>query len=42
VLQSRGLVQTEYAPGSFREKLYGAGHRRLADSHPAARYRKLA
>jgi FMN-dependent oxidoreductase (nitrilotriacetate monooxygenase family) len=39
ILQARGLMQTEYAPGTLREKLYGAGHRRLAANHPGARYR---
>jgi long-chain alkane monooxygenase len=40
VLQRRGLMQTDYAPGTLREKLYGEGHARLLDRHPAARYRR--
>lgn len=38
-LQQRGLYKTGYAPGTLREKLYGAGRARLPDSHPAARVR---
>ncbi len=38
-LQRRGVYRTTYPPGVFREKLYGPGHRRLADDHPGARYR---
>ncbi|SNB70929.1 FMN-dependent oxidoreductase, nitrilotriacetate monooxygenase family [Arboricoccus pini] len=34
VLQARGLAQSEYTPGTFRQKLFGAGDR-LADSHRA-------
>jgi FMN-dependent oxidoreductase (nitrilotriacetate monooxygenase family) len=34
VLQSRGLMQREYEPGTFREKLFGAGPGLPAD-HPA-------
>lgn len=37
VLRARGLAQEEYAPGTLREKLFGAPH--LSDRHPAARYR---
>ncbi|GAB2695134.1 alkanesulfonate monooxygenase SsuD/methylene tetrahydromethanopterin reductase-like flavin-dependent oxidoreductase (luciferase family) [Microbacterium marinum] len=37
VLRDRGLAQTEYAPGTLREKLFGTA--RLNDRHPAARYR---
>ena len=37
VLQSRGRVQREYAPGSLREKIFGSP--RLPESHPAAQYR---
>ena len=37
VLRERGLAQTEYAPGTLREKLFGAP--RLNSRHPAARYR---
>ena len=40
VLQRRGLMQTEYAEGTLREKLFGKGHARLLDRHPGARYRR--
>ncbi len=40
VLKRRGLMQSEYAPGTFREKLFGAGPR-LGERHPAAKVRKL-
>jgi len=39
ILQERGLVQTEYAPGTLREKLTGGGPR-INDRHPAASYRR--
>lgn len=38
VLQRRGLVQNEYAPGTLREKLFGSSL--LSERHPAARYRE--
>ena len=38
-LQARGRVQTEYAPGTFREKLLGAGSPRISQGHPARQYR---
>jgi long-chain alkane monooxygenase len=38
VLQRRGLMQTEYGEGTYREKLFGPGRSRLADRHPGARY----
>lgn len=38
-LQQRGLYKTAYAPGTLREKLYGAGRARLPASHPAAKLR---
>jgi FMN-dependent oxidoreductase (nitrilotriacetate monooxygenase family) len=41
VLQRRGLVQTEYAPGTLRQKLYGPSHARLLGAHPAARHRRV-
>jgi FMN-dependent oxidoreductase (nitrilotriacetate monooxygenase family) len=41
VLQRRGLVQKEYAPGTLRQKLYGPAHARLLESHPASNYRRL-
>lgn len=37
VLRERGLAQTDYAPGTLREKLFGTPT--LNDRHPAARYR---
>ncbi|MCP8894569.1 LLM class flavin-dependent oxidoreductase [Shinella daejeonensis] len=39
VLQKRGLVQTEYASGTLREKLFPGRGPVLNDRHPAARYR---
>lgn len=38
VLQRRGLMQRDYAPGTLREKLFGAAAH-LPESHPARRYR---
>lgn len=38
-LQSRGRYKRDYASGTFREKLYGAGRSRLPATHPAARHR---
>jgi FMN-dependent oxidoreductase (nitrilotriacetate monooxygenase family) len=38
VLQQRGLVQREYAPGTLREKIFGQP--RVHGSHPAAAYRR--
>jgi len=38
-LQSRGVMQQAYAPGTLREKLTG-GAARLPASHPAARHRR--
>ncbi len=37
-LQDRGVFKTAYAPGTYRNKLFGAGDR-LPDTHPAARER---
>ncbi|WP_280270543.1 LLM class flavin-dependent oxidoreductase [Nocardia wallacei] len=39
VLQGRGLMKREYAPGTLREKIGGAGNPRLAEPHPAAGHR---
>ncbi|CAO4184606.1 LLM class flavin-dependent oxidoreductase [Methylorubrum populi] len=39
VLQARGLAQTEYGPGTYRERLFAGRGPRLNDRHPAARYR---
>lgn len=41
VLQRRGLVQTDYAEGTYREKIYGKGHNHLKTDHPGAAYKKL-
>jgi FMN-dependent oxidoreductase (nitrilotriacetate monooxygenase family) len=38
VLQDRGLMQRDYAPGTLREKLFGNAH--LPDRHPARRHRR--
>ncbi|WP_224167232.1 LLM class flavin-dependent oxidoreductase [Arthrobacter sp. StoSoilA2] len=37
-LQRRGLMQTEYAPGTLRDKWFGSP--RVNDRHPAAKYRR--
>ncbi len=37
-LRRRGLVQSDYAPGTLREKLFGRA--RLPERHPAAAYRR--
>ena len=41
-LQERGAYKTAYAPGTYREKLFGAARARLMDPHPAAGYRRGA
>lgn len=38
-LTRRGRYKPEYAPGTLREKLFGAGRARLNELHPASRYR---
>ena len=38
-LQARGAFKTAYAPGTYREKLFGAGARLVAP-HPAAGFRR--
>src|SRR3982075_997468 len=38
-LTRRGRYKKTYAPGTLREKLFGAGRARLNARHPAARYR---
>jgi alkanesulfonate monooxygenase SsuD/methylene tetrahydromethanopterin reductase-like flavin-dependent oxidoreductase (luciferase family) len=38
-LQRRGLYREEYEQATFREQLFGAGHARISDTHPAAQYR---
>ncbi len=40
-LQRRGVYKRDYAPGTLREKLFGAGAR-LPHDHVGARYRDLA
>jgi FMN-dependent oxidoreductase (nitrilotriacetate monooxygenase family) len=40
VLQKRGVYQTEYKPGTLREKLFGRGAR-LPENHPAHQYRDI-
>lgn len=40
-LQTRGLFKYDYAPGTFREKLFGSGRARLPASHPAAGVRRM-
>jgi hypothetical protein len=38
ILQARGLVQRDYAPGPLRQKIFGDA--RLPKRHPAAAYRR--
>lgn len=38
LLRRRGLMRSEYAPGTFREKVFG--HARLPDRHPGAAWRR--
>jgi FMN-dependent oxidoreductase (nitrilotriacetate monooxygenase family) len=38
-LQRRGRYRTAYEGTTLRENLFGSGHQRVADSHPAAAYR---
>ena len=38
VLRERGLAQSEYAPGTLRQKLFGTD--RLPETHPGAQYRR--
>ncbi len=39
-LTRRSAYKRDYRPGTLREKLFGAGHARLAPPHPAVRYRR--
>ncbi|MCB8874609.1 LLM class flavin-dependent oxidoreductase [Acidisoma silvae] len=39
-LQRRGRYRTQYEGTTLRENLFGAGHKRLPDSHPGAAYRR--
>jgi FMN-dependent oxidoreductase (nitrilotriacetate monooxygenase family) len=43
VLQERGLFRAGYDPAetTLRERLFGAGHRRLPPTHPGAGYRRV-
>ncbi|WP_027580109.1 LLM class flavin-dependent oxidoreductase [Bradyrhizobium sp. Ai1a-2] len=38
-LTRRGRYKQDYAQGTLREKLFGAGRARLTDEHPASRHR---
>ena len=38
-LQKRGRYRTEYEGNTLRENIFGKGHTKVADSHPAAKYR---
>lgn len=40
-LQRRGLMKSQYEPGTLREKLFGAGQAQLPQDHPAAAYRRM-
>jgi FMN-dependent oxidoreductase (nitrilotriacetate monooxygenase family) len=42
VLQERGVYKTQYAPGTLREKLFGAGQARLPAAHFGAGFRRPA
>ncbi|HEY1723580.1 MAG TPA: LLM class flavin-dependent oxidoreductase [Magnetospirillaceae bacterium] len=39
-LQRRGAFKTDYAAGTYREKLFGPGRARLPTTHPAAKVRR--
>ena len=39
-LQRRGVYRTEYPKGTLREKLIPTNTNRIADTHPAATYRR--
>ena len=41
VLQERGLVQSEYTEGTYREKIYGKGQAQLKDNHPGKNFKHL-
>ncbi|TCK39507.1 FMN-dependent oxidoreductase (nitrilotriacetate monooxygenase family) [Paraburkholderia sp. BL8N3] len=41
-LQARGAYKTGYAPGTLREKIFGAGRAYLTDAHAAAAKRSAA
>ncbi|UFS58619.1 NtaA/DmoA family FMN-dependent monooxygenase [Subtercola endophyticus] len=40
-LQRRGRYRTEYEGTTLRENIFGAGHTRIAESHPAAAYKAV-
>ena len=40
ILQKRGLMQTEYQPGPFRQKIFGQPG--LPDRHPGAAFRRVS
>ena len=40
-LQKRGRYRTEYEGNTLRENIFGKGHTKVADSHPAAKYRGI-
>lgn len=41
VLQKRGLMQTEYRPGTLREKLFDTDEAHISQRHPAYGYRGM-
>ncbi|MBX7446934.1 LLM class flavin-dependent oxidoreductase [Mycolicibacterium sp. 3033] len=41
VLQDKGLMQTEYQPGTLREKLFGTTSAGISERHPAYGYRGM-
>nr|WP_228768732.1 hypothetical protein [Mycolicibacterium malmesburyense]CRL69916.1 putative monooxygenase [Mycolicibacterium malmesburyense] len=41
VLQDKGLMQTEYRPGTLREKIFGADDPHISPRHPAFGYRGM-
>ncbi|MDZ4264463.1 MAG: hypothetical protein U1D00_01940 [Mycobacterium sp.] len=41
VLQREGLMQTEYQPGTLREKLFDASTPDISERHPAHEYRGM-
>lgn len=41
VLQQRGIFRERYEETTLRERLFGKGATRLADTHPGAAFRRL-
>jgi hypothetical protein len=39
-LQKRGMFRRQYEESTLRERLFGKGATRLADSHPGSGYRR--